>query len=42
MVIDEARLARAIDQGEIIRTEALSKTYPGGLRAVDGLDLAWS
>ncbi|MDP9419391.1 MAG: ATP-binding cassette domain-containing protein [Actinomycetota bacterium] len=39
-MIDEARLARAIDQGEIIRTEALSKTYPGGLRAVDGLDLA--
>jgi ABC-2 type transport system ATP-binding protein len=29
-----------IDADEVIRTEALTKVYPGDIRAVDGLDLA--
>ena len=31
--------ARAGDGTAVIRTEALTKVYPGGVRAVDGLDL---
>jgi ABC-2 type transport system ATP-binding protein len=29
-----------LDTKVVIRTEALTKVYPGGIRAVDGLDLA--
>ncbi|MET0275974.1 MAG: ATP-binding cassette domain-containing protein [Acidimicrobiia bacterium] len=32
--------SRAIDVDEVIRTEQLTKVYPGGTRAVDGLDLS--
>src|ERR687896_388577 len=46
-VRDHVRMPRApsvaqpvTDRETVIRTESLTKVYPGGIKAVDGLDLA--